>query len=626
MTSERASVAPAAKLASARRLHPLRSTLVGVALAALVAVALQRWWLAPVVAHRLAASSGRAVHLDAMWLTLSPSLEPVLQLRGIRIDNAPWADRARPFASLAAATLVFSWRSVGERRPVVSLLVLGDGELDLERRSDGLRNWRLAHPDDRGPARLKVLAIRGERATLRFRHEPLALDLEVRAMPNADSAASPGDALPTRIDARGTWRGAPFAIDAATSETVTLLETGRMFTARGRLEADGARLDVDGRLGDIVRWPGVDARIELVASPARLLALAGRETSASAQSPLRVEGTLRGGREGYALQASRARLGATDAAGEVRWRRGEERDTLRAELTSERLEVGDVLPLLRRMGGSARASASRAAASVAGAAASTARAASAPAPRPTDVELRVAARRVRVDGLPALHGASLDASLAGGTLRVAHVAFGVGAGRFAGKGSIELDERPLRVEAEADVGALPIESLLGERAARRQLSGVLHGRVALRAHGESLDALLASAAGTVSATVSNGTISSLLDAQMGLQGGRIVKSLVRGAEPIALRCAAAVLDVRGGRGTIRSLVVDTERTRTTASGTIDLARRTLDVVLTPEAKQPGLFVLDRSIRVHGALAEPGHELVARAAPKPLSPHVCPARH
>ena len=69
-----------------------------------------------------------------------------------------------------------------------------------------------------------------------------------------------------------------------------------------------------------------------------------------------------------------------------------------------------------------------------------------------------------------------------------------------------------------------------------------------------------------------------------------------------------------GRATIRSLVIDSERTRTLGSGTIDLGRRALDVVLTPEAKQPGLFILDRSIHLHGPLREPRHDLVARVAP------------
>jgi hypothetical protein len=114
--------------------------------------------------------------------------------------------------------------------------------------------------------------------------------------------------------------------------------------------------------------------------------------------------------------------------------------------------------------------------------------------------------------------------------------------------------------------------------------------------------------------VADGTISSLLDARMGLQGGRIVASVLKGAAPIALRCAAAIVDVRRGTGRLRSLVVDTERTRTTGSGTIDLAQRTLDIVLTPQAKQPGLFVLERSIHLQGPMRAPTRELVDRAAP------------
>ena len=93
-----------------------------------------------------------------------------------------------------------------------------------------------------------------------------------------------------------------------------------------------------------------------------------------------------------------------------------------------------------------------------------------------------------------------------------------------------------------------------------------------------------------------------------------LRSMLAGAEPIALRCAAAVLDVERGTARIRSLVVDSERTRTLGSGTIDLGSEALDVVLTPEAKQPGLFVLDRSIHLSGPLREPRRELVARVAP------------
>ena len=621
MTSGRASDAPAStpplRRPPARRLGWL---LLGFAIVVVLVAALQPWWLAPIVAQRLAKSSGRAVHLDRMWLSLSASFAPVLQVRGVRIDNAPWADRARPFASLAAATVVFSWRSLGEGRPIVAQLVLRDGEVDLERRADGLRNWRLAHPDDRGPAHLKVLAIRGEHATVRFRHEPLALDVEVRATPNAVPAGAPGgadDVLPTRIDARGTWDGASFAIDAATEETITLLETGRAVRIRGKLEAGSARLDVDGVLGDIVRWPQIDAHVVLeAASLPRLLALFTAKAKASTPAPLRLDATLRGGAGGYALANARARLGRSDAAGEVRWVRGDERNALHAELTSDTLDVADLHPLLVRPGAP-----SGAASASGGVVHAAERGASAPRANSTDIDVQLAARRVRAPGIPEARDASFVASLGDQVLHVTRLAFALGHGRVAASGTVDL-AHPLRADGELDVSALPIETLLGESAARHRLTGVLHGHAALRGSGDTVDALLADATGTVSAALAHGTISSLLDAEMGLQGGRIVKSLLRGAEPIALRCAAVVVEVRAGRGTLRTLVVDSERTHTTGAGTIDLAHRTLDVVLTPQAKQPGLFILDRSIRVHGPIAAPAHELVARARHASTSAEGC----
>jgi AsmA family protein len=191
---------------------------------------------------------------------------------------------------------------------------------------------------------------------------------------------------------------------------------------------------------------------------------------------------------------------------------------------------------------------------------------------------------------------------------------GIGAGRATGKANVDTRSKPLHGDAEVDVSAIEIESLLPAKAAKSLLSGTLHGHAALKASGNSAEDLLGSAAGRISAFVSGGTISSLLDAKMGLQGGRVIRSMLTGAEPMPVRCAAVVLDVERGTARIRSLVVDSERTRTLGSGTIDLGKEALDVVLTPEAKQSGLFILDRSIHLHGPLREPRHELVARVAP------------
>ncbi len=594
-----------------------RARAVGLAIASLAALVvlallLQPWWLAPLMSHKLSASAKRDVRFGSMWVTLTAALQPVVHMRDVRIDNAPWADSRRPFAALAAVTAVFSWSSVRERRPVIALMTLREGEVDLERRSDGLRNWRLSRPEDIGPGRFKVLAIRGENAAVRFVHERIELDLEARATPRGagTAAASDDEAMPTELAVRGRWRGVSFAIDATTGEVLTFAETGQLFRARGQATSGGARLEFDGRLGDLVRDPLVDARVAGTAPylPNWAAALGPHHPEARA---IAVAGELSGETGRYALSIAKGRFGATDLAGELSWKRGEERDLLRAKLTSESASLADLRALAGRRPAKAVERAVAAASVPASAAGSAAQPAAA---RPIDTELSYSARRLHGEGMPWLQGARVDAALADGRLTVSHFDVGIGAGRAVGKASVDIGRKPMRGDVEVDVSAIRIESLLPPTAAKSLLSGMLHGRAALKASGDSAESLLASASGTVNAFVTGGTISSLLDAKMGLQGGRIVRGLLAGAEPMPIRCAATVLELDRGRATIRSLVVDTERTRTTGSGTIDLAKQAVDVVLTPEAKQPGLFILDRSIRLHGPLRDARRELVARVVP------------
>ena len=98
--------------------------------------------------------------------------------------------------------------------------------------------------------------------------------------------------------------------------------------------------------------------------------------------------------------------------------------------------------------------------------------------------------------------------------------------------------------------------------------------------------------------------------------------MIGGSEPVAIRCANATLDLRRGRGVVRTLVIDTDRTRTTVTGSLDLPSETIDLVLTPEAKRGGLFVLDRSIHLHGLLLKPERALIGRAE-SPMVGQGCP---
>ena len=143
---------------------------------------------------------------------------------------------------------------------------------------------------------------------------------------------------------------------------------------------------------------------------------------------------------------------------------------------------------------------------------------------------------------------------------------------------------------------------------------MLRGRSVLKATGDDVEALRASLSGTVSATLSAGTIPSLLDAQMGLQVGKMVRSFISGSLALPLPCAAVHAELGGGQARIRSLVVDSANTRTTGSGVVDLRDGSIDMKLTPEPKRPGLFELQKSIHLSGRPPKLEKALIDRLEP------------
>ncbi|MFL6665036.1 MAG: hypothetical protein ACJ8G7_22925, partial [Rhizobacter sp.] len=267
---------------------------------------------------------------------------PVVHCRGVRIANAGWAQTARPLAALAEVVAVMSWRSFSERRPVVELMTLREGEVDLELQADGLRNWRLMRPEDRGPGRFKILSLTAERTNLRFVHGGLDLQLEATtSAATIEAGAAPGPTPPIRVVLDGAWRGLPFAADLGVEPPLTFIETGRQARLRGWIRSGGAQLDVDGRAGDLLRQPRIDAHVAFAgASLAPFHAFIGRR--GAAPLAFRGEGELQVSADAYALKDMRARIGRSDMAGELAFTSAADRGMVRASLASDLLDLDDL--------------------------------------------------------------------------------------------------------------------------------------------------------------------------------------------------------------------------------------------------------------------------------------------
>ena len=152
----------------------LARSAIGIVVVLVLAFVSHPLWLAPLLGRHLSATSGRSVHFDSVRIGLTPALAPVVHFRGVRIDNAPWAATQEPFVAFRDVVFVFDWRRFEGRR-VVSYLLLRDGKVDLELRADGLRNWRLVDPEDRGPGHYWFFSLEGRDAALAFINHRLDL-------------------------------------------------------------------------------------------------------------------------------------------------------------------------------------------------------------------------------------------------------------------------------------------------------------------------------------------------------------------------------------------------------------------------------------------------------------------
>src|SRR5205085_9232864 len=115
-------------------------------------------------------------HVELKWAW---PVVPTVHLRGVRIENAQWASTREPMAVASEAAFTFALKGLWSERTIVTRLLLVDAVINMERKADGLRNWRLKDPEDRGPGTVRVMSLTALRSKLHFINE--AIDFEIAA-------------------------------------------------------------------------------------------------------------------------------------------------------------------------------------------------------------------------------------------------------------------------------------------------------------------------------------------------------------------------------------------------------------------------------------------------------------
>ncbi len=221
-----------------------------------------------------------------------------------------------------------------------------------------------------------------------------------------------------------------------------------------------------------------------------------------------------------------------------------------------------------------------------------------------DAKIKLSVKRLRLRvGLPLT---DLDLSLALKNRRLAVKPFSVGiaGGKLAGGFSVDAGKKVPPVAVNLSASGIDYGGLLKDLDVTDGVSGRLDAKVDLRGAGASARAIAAGLGGRIEVIGGQGSISNDLVRTAGAGLTQMLSGWSESGGDLRINCIVVRLPVEGGVATSEAILLDTAAATVGATGSIDLRDESLDLRVTPQAKQTSLMSLAVPFLVKGTLSEP----------------------
>ena len=571
----------------------------------------------PQIAQAVRDATGRELTIEGP-VDLKIGLSPALAMSDVRLANAEWG---------AAADMV----SIGRAEAQVHLIPLLSGGVEverfiltnvtiaLERQADGTANWvfgSAASTPQPVPGRpedalggglpfdvpvLKDVQIENVQVSLADavteRTVAVAIDRLVASVPGPD--------LPLTVAADARFNDADIRLDA------TLRAFDRL------LQRESSEVDADIAIGDAqvsVRGAASTADFDLVlTAQVPDLGTLGQalDTPLPALAPIDARVRLLSGRGRLEAQDLDVTVGESRITGTAQVETFGVRPVVQLALTAPRLDVADLTPGAPDAAASDGAAPDATAPDEAGAEGTPDDGRVIPdIPLPVD-----ALKQVDVDATVSVaqliaapwevRNVELEAVMADGNVVLRRLDAAVAGGTVSATGDLTARTGPAAMTLDATLAGIDLSQVMDLVAGDPDLGdGVLGGKIDLTARGDTTRALAASLDGRADFLTSEGRIAS---SYVDLLGGELLTQLPfigLGADGVTVvNCFVVGLVAETGQVTAQTFVFDTQRMTVTGSGGANLGDESLDFLLSPRAKTPGLS-LGTPIRVGGTFAQP----------------------
>jgi hypothetical protein len=219
-----------------------------------------------------------------------------------------------------------------------------------------------------------------------------------------------------------------------------------------------------------------------------------------------------------------------------------------------------------------------------------------------DAMLDLEAQDLKLFGVP-LAQVRGEMHLTDGRLELAPVAAEVLAGAADARLSLANHGEPPRLVLTTSFGGVEATEIAAAFGIGQEVFGELQGSLELSS--AALQNFAGSAAGSATLLMSGGSLSAALANLVDMDfAERILDTFKKKGETTPIRCAIADFDGQNGIFETEALIVDTGEVKLVGDGTINLAERTIDLVVRPYEKDFSLFSSDAPLRISGPLGKP----------------------
>jgi AsmA family protein len=325
-------------------------------------------------------------------------------------------------------------------------------------------------------------------------------------------------------------------------------------------------------------------------------------------------------------------IGTSQLAGDLLFDQRQKPSKLSGQLTGSRLALADLGPAIGAKGGDAAQEDATAPGRVL-----PQRRFDLPSLKAMDADVQVDINQLDfgTTAMAPLQNVKTRVRLAGGVLKLDDLKASVSGGSIAGSTQLDANASPAAWVAKLDFKAIDMAGWLrglstadastsvplakgtaalkkernearqgGDQVVQSYLTGLLFGTVHVRGAGRSTAEILSSLDGPVKLTLRDGTLSHLATEAMGLDVAESLGVLIRGDQPLPLRCARFDMVARNGVVAPTLAVIDSVDSTIRITGQVSLRDESLALRVVTRSHDWSPLSLRTPVTVTGTLADP----------------------